>query len=125
VVLQTAVIPVLNCCYAPVDGHEVPLAANRLFAADDPLSRLVLEPVLAGVASRRQLRIGESVGMTVAAAAKAQHRWSRRRADSRTDPRSAKEVLAWPAIKTLATTGSRLSTLADAYRCAANLAWMS
>jgi hypothetical protein len=37
----------------------VPLAAYRLFAADDPLSRLVLEPVLAGVASRRPLRIGE------------------------------------------------------------------
>jgi hypothetical protein len=47
----------------------VPLAAYRLLAADDPLSRLVLEPVLAGVASRRQLRIGESVGVTVAAAA--------------------------------------------------------
>jgi hypothetical protein len=47
----------------------VPLAAYRLFAADDPLSRLVLEPVLAGVASRRPLRIGESVGVTVAAAA--------------------------------------------------------
>jgi hypothetical protein len=45
------------------------VAAYRLFAADDPLSRLVLEPVLAGVASRRPLRIGDSVGVTGAAAA--------------------------------------------------------
>ena len=56
---------------------------------------------------------------------KAQHRWSRRRADSRADPRTAAAVPAWPAIKTLSTTGSRLPTLADARQRAPNLAWTS
>ena len=56
---------------------------------------------------------------------KAQHRWSRRRADPRADPRPAAAAPAWPAIKTLPTTGSRVSTLADAHRYAANLASMS
>jgi hypothetical protein len=38
--------------------------------------------------------------------------------------RVAAAVPAWPAIKTLSTTGSRLSILADAHRRAANIAWM-
>jgi hypothetical protein len=41
------------------------------------------------------------------------------------DPRTAAAIPAWPAINTLSTTGPRLPTLADAYRYAANLAWMS
>ena len=41
------------------------------------------------------------------------------------DPRTAAAVPAWPAIKTLSTIGSRLSTLTDAHLCAANIAWMS
>jgi hypothetical protein len=36
---------------------------------------------------------------------KAQHRWSRRRDDSRADPRTSAAVPAWPAINTLSTTG--------------------
>jgi hypothetical protein len=39
--------------------------------------------------------------------------------------RAPAAVLAGPAIKTLSTTGPRLPTLADARRCAPNLAWMS
>jgi hypothetical protein len=56
---------------------------------------------------------------------KTQHRRSRHRADSRPDPRTATAVPASPAIKTLSTTGARLSTLADAHRYALNLASMS
>ena len=41
------------------------------------------------------------------------------------DPRTGAAVPAWPAIKTLSTTGSRLSTLTDAHLCAPNIAWMS
>ena len=47
--------------------------------------------------------------------AQAQHRRSRRRADSRAEPRTAAAVPASQAIKTLSTVGSRLSTLADAH----------
>ena len=51
----------------------------------------------------------------------AQHRRSPRSADPRADPRPAAAVPAWRAINMLSTTGPRLSTLADARRCAANL----
>jgi putative transposase len=52
-----------------VDGHEVPLAAYRLFASDDLLGRVVLERMLAGVATRRHARTAEPVGGRVAAQA--------------------------------------------------------
>jgi len=46
-------------------GHEVPLAAYSQFAADDLLSQVVLERMLAGVATRRHARIGEPLGKAV------------------------------------------------------------
>jgi hypothetical protein len=55
----------------------------------------------------------------------AQHRGSRRRADSQADLRTAAAVPAWPAINTLSTTGPRLSIPADAHRRAPDLASMS
>jgi transposase-like protein len=69
VVLGGRRVPVTRPRARTLDGCEVPLAAYRLFAGDDPLSRLVLERVLAGVATRRQVRVGEPVGATVASAA--------------------------------------------------------
>ena len=48
-----------------VDGHEVPLQAYSQFAADDLLGQVVLERMLAGVATRRHARIGEPVGEAV------------------------------------------------------------
>ena len=36
-----------------IDGHEVPLRAYANFAADDLLSQVVMERMLAGVATRR------------------------------------------------------------------------
>jgi putative transposase len=53
VVLGGRRVPVTRPRARTVDGHEVPLAAYRQFAADDLLSRVVLERMLAGVATRR------------------------------------------------------------------------
>jgi putative transposase len=51
------------------DGQrEVPLATYAYFADRDPLTRLVLEQMLAGVSTRRFSRTREPVGETVAAA---------------------------------------------------------
>ena len=50
-----------------VDGErEVPLATYAYFADRDPLSRLVLEQMLAGVSTRRFARTREPVGEAVA-----------------------------------------------------------
>ncbi|HEY4896950.1 MAG TPA: IS256 family transposase [Solirubrobacteraceae bacterium] len=48
--------------------HEVPLATYAYFADRDPLSRLVLEQMLAGVSTRRFSRTREPVGAAVTAA---------------------------------------------------------
>ena len=52
-----------------LDGHEVPLGTYAAFAADDLLGQVVLERMLAGVATRRHARIGEPVGKEVLAGA--------------------------------------------------------
>ena len=57
-----------------VDGHEVPLQAYGHFAADDQLSQLVLERMLAGVATRPQAGVAEPVGEQVSEAAKSTSR---------------------------------------------------
>ncbi len=56
------------------DGHEVPLATYGHFAADDLLSAVVMERMLAGVATRRHRRAAEPVGEQVEAAAKSTSR---------------------------------------------------
>ena len=43
----------------------MPLLAYQEFAADDPLSQVVLERMLAGVATRRHARIAEPIGKAV------------------------------------------------------------
>jgi len=48
-----------------VDGHEVPLQAYSAFARDDLLGQVVLERMLAGVATRRHARIAEPLGKDV------------------------------------------------------------
>src|SRR3954470_587997 len=48
-----------------VDGHEVPLASYTHFAAEDLLTGVVMERMLAGVATRRHARIAEPVGERV------------------------------------------------------------
>jgi putative transposase len=53
-----------------VDGHEVPLTSYSHFAADDMLTQVVMERMLAGVATRRHARIAEPVGKQVVEQAK-------------------------------------------------------
>jgi putative transposase len=48
-----------------LDGHEVPLAGYAHFAAEDMLTQVVMERMLAGVATRRHARVAEPVGEKV------------------------------------------------------------
>ena len=48
-----------------VNGHEVPLTSYAHFAAEDVLTRVVMERMLAGVATRRHARTAEPVGEQV------------------------------------------------------------
>jgi putative transposase len=48
------------------DEHEVPLRTYRHFADRDPLTRLVMEQMLAGVSTRRFVRTREPVGQQIA-----------------------------------------------------------
>ena len=57
-----------------VDGHEVPLISYEHFAADDMLTQVVMERMLAGVATRRHARVAEPVGAQVAREAKSTSR---------------------------------------------------
>jgi putative transposase len=56
------------------DGREVPLPAYRLFAAEDQLTRVVMERMLAGLATRRHTAVAEPVGAEVQASASATSR---------------------------------------------------
>ena len=47
------------------DGHEVPLACYTHFATEDVLTAVVMERMLAGVATRRHARVAEPVGTVV------------------------------------------------------------
>ncbi len=58
-------VPVTRPRARTLDGREVPLASYALFAADDVLQQVVLERMLAGVATRRHARIAEPVGKGV------------------------------------------------------------
>jgi putative transposase len=52
------------------DGQEVPLSSYAHFAADDLLAHVVMERMLAGVATRRHARTAEPVGEQVSGAQK-------------------------------------------------------
>src|SRR6266498_5836154 len=65
VVLGGRRVPVTRPRARTVDGHEVPLAAYRLFAADDLLNQVVMQRMLAGVATRRHTQAAEPVGAGV------------------------------------------------------------
>lgn len=57
-----------------LDGTEVALRTYQAFAAEDQLTAVVMEKVLAGVATRRQARTLEPVGAAVTATAKSTSR---------------------------------------------------
>ena len=62
-------VPVTRPRARTLEGHEVPLACYGHFA-DDVLQQVVLERMLAGVATRRHARIAEPVGKAVSAGAR-------------------------------------------------------
>ena len=57
-----------------VDGHEAPLSSYSHFAADDMLAQVVMERMLAGVATRQHARVAEPVGTEVDKEAKSTSR---------------------------------------------------
>ncbi|WP_423202397.1 IS256 family transposase [Mycobacterium decipiens] len=63
-------IPVQRPRARTLDGHEVPLTSYEHFAADDVLTEVVMEKMVAGVATRRHARTAEPVGDTVSATQK-------------------------------------------------------
>jgi putative transposase len=63
-------VPVSRPRARTIDGHEVPLESYAHFAADDLLSQVVLERMLAGLATRRHARTAEPVGAQVEATQK-------------------------------------------------------
>jgi hypothetical protein len=73
-----------------IDGHEVPLSSYAHFAAEDLLSQVVMERMLAGVATRRYARTAEPVGTQVDKEAKS----TSRSAISRRFVRQAETALA-------------------------------
>jgi hypothetical protein len=66
VVLGGRRVPVSRPQTRTVEGGEVPLACYRLFAAEDQLTAVVMERMLAGLATRRHVAAGEPVSQAVA-----------------------------------------------------------
>lgn len=74
VVLGGRRVPVTRPRARTTEGGEVPLASYRLFAAQDQLTQVVMERMLAGLATRRHVAAGEPVGQAVAEQATATSR---------------------------------------------------
>ncbi len=75
-------VPVPRPRARTLDGHEVPLQSYAHFAADDVLQQVVLERMLAGVATRRHARIAEPVGKAISDGARSTGRSARCRGSS-------------------------------------------
>jgi putative transposase len=65
VVLGGRRVPMRRPRARTTDGAEVPLAAYRLFADEDQLTQVVMERMLAGLATRRHVAAAEPVGQQV------------------------------------------------------------
>jgi putative transposase len=74
VVLGGRRVPVTRPRARTTDGGEVPLASYRLFAGEDQLTAVVMERMLAGLATRRHVAAAEPVGAAVTAQATATSR---------------------------------------------------
>lgn len=74
VVLGGRRVPVRRPRARTVDGHEVPVTTYRLFAAEDQLTAVVMERMLAGLATRRHTAAAEPVGADVEQTASATSR---------------------------------------------------
>lgn len=64
-------VPVTRPRVRSVDGRELPVQTYEYFADRDPLSRAVMDRMLAGVSTRKFARVGEPVGSEVQASASA------------------------------------------------------
>src|SRR3954454_15664421 len=65
VVLGGRRIPVSRSRARTIEGGEVPLAVYQLFAAEDQLTTVVMERMLAGLATRRHVKAAEPIGAQV------------------------------------------------------------
>ncbi len=74
VVLGGRRVPVTRPRARTTDGREVPLPAYQLFSAEDQLTHVVMERMLAGLATRRHIAAAEPVGHDVEEAASATSR---------------------------------------------------
>jgi putative transposase len=74
VVLGGRRVPVTRPRARTTDGHEVPLPTYRLFAAEDQLTAVVMQRMLAGLATRRHTAAAEPVGHDVEETASATSR---------------------------------------------------
>jgi transposase-like protein len=74
VVLGGRRVPVARPRARTTGGAEVPLGAYRHFAAEDQLTAVVMERMLAGLATRRHVAAAEPVGLAVAEQATATSR---------------------------------------------------
>jgi transposase-like protein len=74
VVLGGRRLPVSRPRARTTDGNEVPLACYRRFTAEDQLTAVVMERMLAGLATRRHVAAAEPVGQGVQQAATATSR---------------------------------------------------
>jgi transposase-like protein len=74
VVLGGRRVPVARPRARTTGGAEVPLGAYRHFAAEDQLTAVVMERMLAGLATRRHVAVAEPVGLAVAEQATATSR---------------------------------------------------
>lgn len=74
VVLGGRRVPVTRPRARTTGGAEVPLGAYQLFAAEDQLTTVVMERMLAGLATRRHIAAGEPVGQAVQSQATATSR---------------------------------------------------
>lgn len=79
-----------------IEGTEVPLAMYQAFAAEDQLTAVVMEKMLAGVATRRQARTLEPVGAAVQSVAKSTSRSAVSRRFVRETETALDELLAAP-----------------------------
>jgi transposase-like protein len=74
VVLGGRRVPVTRPRARTSDGHEVPVATYNLFAAEDQLTAVVMERMLAGLATRRHVAAAEPVGGEIEESASATSR---------------------------------------------------
>lgn len=74
VVLGGRRVPVTRPRARTTDGHEVPLPTYHLFAHEDQLTQVVMERMLAGLATRRHTAAAEPVGHDVEQTASATSR---------------------------------------------------